>query len=598
MPLTASIALTAARLIARAVRSRMLPILVAICAAPITTPAGAQEAPDVVGSWHGELPIPTGGVTLVLHVARSEDGTTEASIENFDLNPGTRVPITDIDAADGRLTFQVRPINASYEGRWDEASKQWKGTLSQGAALPLDLARGKPPARPVIDGLDGFWEGTVERNGVSLRQILSVRTLEQGTFAVYASPDQLINGIPLTDLARHGPTVRFAAYRGVMAFNGTLSEDGKQLSGTWVSSGQPDLDTVFTRAATVTERPALNRPQHPVAPFPYKAEDVAFDNFAAPGVRLTGTLTLPPGDGPFPAAILLTGSGPHDRDGEMMGHKPFAVIADYLTRSGIAVLRYDDRGVGESTGNYAEAISTDHASDANAAFAYLTTRPEIRRDAIGFIGHSEGGITASTAMADNDDVAYFVSLATPGTDFSHLMLSQRRLVAARSGMKEAEIARSDPVVAALYQAISETETPEAGYAAAMKILTPEAKAELGVPPEFDSAMLIQRMQLMEPWLQYLLKYETAPNLSRITVPVLALSGSLDVQAPAAENLAAIRTALKGNPDVTITELPGLNHMFQKAITGAIGEYADIEETFSPAALALISDWITKRFIGR
>src|SRR5688500_533164 len=574
---------------------RWLWALAALLAATFALPASAQGAPDLAGAWHGAVSTPQGELTLVLHVTRGEGGVLSAKIESFDQNPGNLADVTEITESDGHLVWRVAPINASYEGDWDEAAQQWKGTFNQGGPLPLNLARGAPPPRPVIAGLDGVWVGAIEVNGVRLRQVLNVRTIDQGTFALYSSPDQMMNGAPVADLARDGQAISLSVVRGLVKFVGTLSDDGTQLTGTWTAPNQPDATMTFTRATEeqIAARRNPNRPQTPKEPFPYRVEEVAFDNPAAPGVRLAGTLTLPEGEGPFPAAILLTGSGPQDRDEAMLEHKPFAVIADHLTRNGIAVLRYDDRGTAKSTGDYAAALSTDHASDANAAFAWLATRPEIRRDAIGFIGHSEGGITGPTAMASNDDVAYLLSLAGVGTDLLQLLLSQRRLLTTQMGLSQADIDRQEPVMRALFEAMAGADTAQAGYDAAMAVMTPEAKTALGMPAEMDAALVVR--QVSAPWLQYLLKYDPVPNLSRITVPGLALHGSLDLQVPPVENLAVIREALRDNPDVTIMELRGLNHLFQHATTGAIGEYRDIEETFDPATLALISEWIRARF---
>lgn len=560
-------------------------------------PALAQDAPDITGSWSGAIALPTGDITLVLDVTRSDDGALAATIENVDQNPGTKAEITEITVTGGKLDFRVAPISAHYEGTWDAAAQQWKGTLTQGQDLPLNLSRGAPPPKPVIAGLDGVWVGSVERNGVKLRQVLGIRTVEErGTFALYSSPDQMANGLPVTDLVREGQAVSLSTLHGLAKFAGTLSDDGAELTGTWTAPNQPDVTMTFTKASEEQIAARLNpaRPQTPKEPFPYKAEDVAFDNPAFPDVRLAGTLTLPEGEGPFPAAIMITGSGGQDRDETLLEHKPFAVIADYLTRHGIAVLRFDDRGVGKSTGTYATATSADLATDANAAFAYLATRPEIRHDAIGMIGHSEGGMIGPIAMASNSKVAFFVSLAGPGTDLDQLMLSQRRLLTTQMGLSQEEIDRQEPVMAALFKAIREADTPEAGRAAAMAVLTPEAKTALGLTRETDGAIIVN--QISGPWYQYFLKYDPAPNWSRMRAPLLALGGSLDLQVPSAANLAAIRAATKDNPDVTIVELPELNHLFQHATTGAVGEYRDIEETFSPEALALIGDWIAKRFV--
>lgn len=561
----------------------------------LAAPAAAQDAPDIAGDWHGAIAAPTGDITMAIHVTRGEDGALAGEIENYDQNPGDGAAFSEIAVADGKLTFKVQRVNATYEGVWNEAAQQWQGTLTQGQAMPLNFARGAPAPKPVIEGLDGVWVGTIERNGVSLRQVLNVRTVEQGTFALYSSPDQMANGLPVSDLTRDGQAVTLSVMRGMAKFAGTRSDDGTRLAGTFTSPVQPDMAVTFTRATEeqIAARRNPNRPQEPKAPLPYRVEEVAFDNPAFADVHLAGTLTVPQGEGPFPAAIMITGSGPQDRDETLLGHKPFAVIADHLTRNGIAVLRFDDRGVGRSTGNYGEATSADLATDANAAFAYLAARPEIRRDAIGMIGHSEGGMIAPIAMASNDAVAYLVSLAGPGTDLIHLMLSQRRLLGTQMGMSEDELSRAEPVMRAVFEAQSAAETPEAGYEAAMAVMTPEAKVAVGMTAEMDGALLVR--QVSGPWFQYFMKYDPVPNWTRISVPVLALNGSLDLQVPAQENLAAIRAALAGNPDVTVVELEGLNHLFQTARTGAIGEYRDIEETFSPRALELMASWINERF---
>ena len=576
---------------------RLVLVFAVLYAAFAAGRATAQDAPDIVGTWSGAVSVPTGDLRLVLYVERGADGALKAQIESIDQNPGNKADVTAITVADGKLDFTVAPINAHYEGAWDAAAQAGKGTLTQGQEMQLDFARGAPPPAPVIAGLDGVWVGTVERNGVKLRQILNVRTVDgRGTVAVYSSPDQMAYGLPVSDLAREGQAVSLATARGQARFAGTLSDDGTELAGTWTAPNQPDVTTTFTRATEeqVAARRNPARPQTPKEPFAYHAEEVAFDNPAFADVHLVGTLTLPEGQGPFPAAIMITGSGPQDRDEAMLDHKPFAVIADHLTRHGIAVLRFDDRGVGQSKGSYATATSADLATDANAAFAYLASRPEIRRDAIGMIGHSEGGMIGPIAMAGNDKVAFFVSLAGPGTNLDQLMLSQRRLLTTQMGLSQAEIDRQEPIMAALFRAIRDADTPEAGYAAAIAVMTPEAKTALGMPVEMDGAVVVR--QVSGPWYQYFLKYDPAPNWSHMKAPLLALNGSLDLQVPAAANLAAIRAATAANPDVTIVELPGLNHLFQHATTGSVGEYRDIEETFSPEALELISDWISQRLV--
>lgn len=553
----------------------------------------AQAAPDPVGDWHGALQTPQGAITLVISVSRAADGSLSATVENADQGPGHKVPISSITVKDGQFTFAVAQVGASFTGNWVPAEQSWNGIFKQGIELPLKLVKGPAPARPVVAGLDGSWSGTVTRNGATLRLILHIRTTAQGTTILIDSPDQLAYGVPVQDLAREGQKVRFRIATTGASYEGALSADNMHIAGTLAAPNRPDAPVDFTRSPNTVDRTPPKRPQTPQPPFPYTAEEVAFDNPVESGVHLAGTLTLPPGKGPFPAAILITGSGQQDRDETLLGHKPFWIIADYLSRRGIAVLRVDDRGMGKSTGDVAKATSADFATDSNAAFAYLRTRKEIRPNAIGFIGHSEGGMIGPIAMATNRHVAFLVMMAGPGTALDQLMLSQRRLIGASMGQSEAEIARTEPVMAALFKAVASGATYEDGLAAARAVLTPEAMATLGAPPTANKEVILA--QVASPWFHYFLRYDPAPNLRAIRVPVLAMNGSLDRQVPPVENLAAIKAALKDDKDVTIVELPGLNHLFQTAKTGAVGEYAEIEETVAPVALDRMATWINARF---
>jgi len=553
--------------------------------------APAQSAPDPVGDWYGLLDTPRGKLTLVVLISRAPDGMLRAELSSPDQGPG-KLPATSISTEGDQLAFGVTPLSASYKGRWDDATQSWDGTFIQGGDLPLKLVKGQPPAKPVIAGLDGDWSGKISRNGVDLRLMLHVKTGPRGTSVALDSPDQLAYGMPVPELTREGRTVRFKLPNGAATYEGTLSEDQQHLNGTWSQAGVP-FPVNFARSEALAERQPPKRPQTPKPPFPYTSEDVAFDNPVAQGVHLGGTLTLPQGGGPFPAAIMITGSGQQDRDETLLGHKPFWVIADYLSRRGIAVLRVDDRSVGKSTGDVAKATSADFATDANAAFAYLRSRKDIRANAIGFIGHSEGGMIGPIAMATNKDVAFLVMMAGPGTDEVQLMLSQRRLIGASMGLSEAEMDRAAPVYAALFKAIGSGATYEEGQAAARAVLTPDAMTAIGAPANTNPQVILGQMGT--PWFRYFFQYDPAPNLRMIKVPVLALNGSLDRQVPANENLPVIEAALRDNEDVTIVELPGLNHLFQTAKTGAVGEYAQIEETVAPVALETIESWINARF---
>jgi pimeloyl-ACP methyl ester carboxylesterase len=569
-------------------------MLTVLLAAP--SPARALAPESWTGDWHGALAIPGGQqLRLIVTIAAGEGGGLRGELESVDQGPGRKLPIASLAVADGRLTFAMPAIGATYEGRWDPARNLFAGTFTQGGRpLPLDLARGAGTAQPVISGLDGVWETRIERNGAQLRLILRVATSTVGTIALFDSPDMMATGLAVTGLAREGQAVRFSVPAGQSAFQGTLSADGARLSGRWTRTGAPDLETVFTRRDPAAAA-APRRPQEPRPPFPYRSEEVRIPNPRAPGVTLAGTLTLPPGEGPFPAAILISGSGAQDRDESLMGHKPFAVLADHLTRQGIAVLRYDDRGTARSTGSFAGATSADFATDAAAAFAFLRGRREIDRQAIGYIGHSEGGMIGPLAAPDSPGLAYMVLLAGPGEQTRTVMEAQRRAIGQSMGMSGAELDRAGVLNARLMEIAAGDLAPAQADAAMRTAMSDEALAGSGIAPAQRDAMIAR---LADPWFRWFLRYDPSPALRALHMPVLALNGSLDRQVLPEANLAGIRAALAGNPDVTITELPGLNHLFQTAHTGGIGEYAEIEETMAPVVLTTVADWIRARFARR
>lgn len=448
----------------------------------------------------------------------------------------------------------------------------------------LTAAQGQEDLSP---GLDGVWRGQVMRNDVRLRLVLRIATGERGTSATIGSPEMYAIA-PISELARDGDAVSFAVPLVGVRYSGTLV--GERITGTWSREDAADQMVEFVRSASDSEPVA--RPQLPQPPFPYRVEEVRFANPEAPEVTLAGTLTLPQGEGPFAAAILISGSGPHDRDETILGHKPFAVLADHLTRAGIAVLRFDDRGAGGSSGVHAGATSADFATDANAAFAFLRHRDEIDPGSIGFIGHSEGGIIAPLAALENENLAYLVLLAAPGTRPETLMESQLRAVRQAQGATEAELDRQAPIEALVLAVAAADGTTTEVEARLRAELTDDRLRAAGHAPGWREFIVARAT---DPWWRYFARYDPAPVFARIRVPVLAINGSLDRQVAPRENLEGVAAALRHVPDVTVRELPGLNHLFQTAQTGALGEYGDIEETFAPAALELVSAWINQRF---
>ena len=554
----------------------------------VALPAHAQV--KVVGDWHGVLQSPVGPVTLIVRIAEDEKGALRGEMASPDQGPG-KMPLTTISVGAGHLAFTVKTAQISYEGDWVEAVQSWSGVFTQGAKIPLTFRRGLPPARVVVEGLDGLWQGVVTRNGVNLRLLLRVATSDRGTIVTFDSPDLGAVGLPVAGFARRAQDVGFTVPASGARFAGKLSEGTNTLKGTWTVPGQPEVELAFIRTRATAEREDRVRPQTPKPPFPYRSEEVTFTNPVADAVTLASTLTLPEGAGPFPAAVLITGSGPQDRDQTLLGHKSFAVLADHLTRHGVAVLRYDDRGVGQSTGDFSAATSADFATDASAAVRFLLTRREIRRDAIGFIGHSEGGMVAQIAGVSDIDLGFIILLAAPGTNMMQLAQSQERLLGLSQGVSEVDLARMQPIMTNVFTAVAKSTSAEDARARVRAVLTPAALATMKAS-ESRREQIVHHMA--NDWARYLLQYKPAAFLSKIRVPILALNGTLDRQVPADENLAAIKSALAHNADVTIRRIDGLNHLFQTARTGAIGEYADIEETISPVVLRIVTEWIDAR----
>ncbi len=453
-------------------------------------------------------------------------------------------------------------------------------------------------AQPSGPNLAGTWMGTLNV-GMQLRLVFHVSADSSGGWtATLDSPDQGAMGIPMDAVVVNGDSVRLdlaaamAHYEGVVAGPDTL--DGK-----WVQSGRA-LPLLLGRTVGT---PDYSRPQEPKPPFPYTAVEVTFENPRADSVTLAGTLTLPEGPGPFPAVVLVTGSGAQNRNEELLGHKPFLVLADHLTRTGIAVLRYDDRGVGGSTGHFAEATSEDFASDALSAVEFLASRDDIRPDAIGVAGHSEGGLIAPMVAAQSDQVGFIVLLAGTGMRGELILYDQGALILMANGATDEQIETNRVNQERLFHVVMNEPDPEAAAAELRPLMgeridemTPEELEQSGITPENRAQVIEQQIsQINGAWFRYFLSFDPVDVLRKVKVPVLAINGSLDLQVPATANLAAIQAALQeaGNEHVTTVELEGLNHLFQTAVSGSPTEYSSIEETMSPRALGTISDWIVK-----
>lgn len=457
-----------------------------------------------------------------------------------------------------------------------------------------------PASRPVDPKqVVGNWLGTLHIGAVELRLGLKLKMADGKLAGTLDSIDQRANDLPIDTVTLDGSKLTFTMVKLLAGYQGQINAADDSISGTWTQAGN-QMPLKFAR---VEQIPTLRRPQEPKKPYPYREEDVSYDS--APDVKLAATLTLPQGKGPFPAVVLITGSGPQDRDEALMGHRPFLVLADHLTRAGIAVLRADDRGVAKSTGSFAGAVNDDFVTDALAGVAYLKSRPEIDKKKIGLVGHSEGGVVApKAAVKGPDDVAFIVMIAGIGVPADQLLLRQGDDIMRAEGVDEDAIRRISPIRKQMLDLIKSTADraeAEKGVKELTKqlreALTPGQREQLGKMDAGNEAAMSQL--ILSPWFRDLMRYDPTAVLAKVKCPVLAINGDRDLQVASKENLPAIKAALEkgGNQDVEIKEFPGLNHLFQHSNVGKVSEYGKIEETFAPEAMETISRWIT-RHTGR
>lgn len=446
------------------------------------------HAQNISGTWHGKLEIPTGSLTILLHINQNEDGTYETTLDSPDQG-ANNITTEKTTFQDSILHIQIPLINASYKGKLS-VDNAITGTFIQGVPIPLNLKKG--------------------------------------------------------------------------------------------NATKP------------------NRPQEPVPPFPYISEEVNIKN-EQNGIVLAGTLTLPEKGDKFPAAVLITGSGAQNRDEEIMGHKPFLVIADHLTRNGIAVLRCDDRGTAASQGVFANATNEDFAKDTEAMLNYLRDRKEIDAGKIGIIGHSSGGTIAFRVAAENPDIAFIVSLAGTGVRGDSLMLKQVELISKSRGMSDSTWQKIRPTIHARYALLRQPDKTTAElqkelYADATKTMSPEQLRDLRVTQRLSSEI----NSMTSPWYLHFMRYNPEDDMKKVKCPVLALNGEKDLQVDACMNLEAIRQRIteNGNKNVTIKKYPKLNHLFQTCEKGVPEEYGQLEETINVEVLKDMTEWILNIFNSR
>jgi pimeloyl-ACP methyl ester carboxylesterase len=550
----------------------------------------AQTRAPLTGNYTGTLQAGEAQLHLVLHLTKSADGAYHASLDSLDQGVYA-IDASSTSIAGSTLKLEVASVTAHFEGKISADHRTIDGTWSQGSAsLPLLFHRqaagaaARKPSEAVFP-VEGLWQTALETHGLRLRLQLHVsHDTEDQLIGALDSLDQGVSGLPAINVQLKEAAFHFEIPSLAGTFEGTLDPGKNKLSGNWSQTGA-EAKLEFVRSDQPLE---LRRPQNPTKPYPYREEEISFPSVAA-GVSLAGTLTLPKGAGPFPAALLIVGSGPHDRDESLANHRPFLVLADHLTRKGFAVLRYDKRGIGKSTGSADRATTLDLAADAQAAIAYLKTRKEIDPAKIALIGHSEGAMIAPLIASQTKDVAWVVLLAAPATKGEDTLLNQSELIGRAGGLTDEQLTTSLDFDQAAYDLVR----TEKDSAVLNDKLSGLVKAS-GLAAAMTPAVLEPQLRMLEsPWFRFFLDYDPLPNLKALQVPVLALYGQKDLQVPTKPNLALLKQALQdgGNKDADVRELPDLNHLFQHAYSGTPAEYAAIEETFSPEALQIISDWL-------
>ena len=436
-----------------------------------------------------------------------------------------------------------------------------------------------------LDRIVGVWDGTLSQ--VNLRIVVHVENGDDGLLVRFDSPDQNAYGIPADTVSFDGEQLSFNVDSINAGYVGTLSRDGSLVRGRWSQSADLELNL-----GRVDKDSARARAQNPKPPFPYDIEDVSFDG-GAPDVTLAGTLTLPK-TGDYPVVVLVTGSGAQDRDETIVGHKPFWVLADYLTRHGVGVLRYDDRGFAQSTGNISTATTADFADDALAAITYLRSRPDVIAHRIGVIGHSEGGNVVSILAGREAPFSCGVLMAGPAVSGEQIHQRQVRMIIERQPFPIAD----DLVkkIAAMNESLYAVSRMNASLEERRVIARDIYQSELAEFDEVERKLLnlndeVQVDAIVTDWFRYFLDYDPRGDLELSKVPLLAVYGTLDLQVPPDQSVPVLEKINANHGKIEVQTFPDLNHLFQHATTGLPSEYGVIDETLAPEVMIVIKEWV-------
>lgn len=564
----------------------------------------AQETPKASPQpqlWIGELEVPGRQFRFVIETqVAAIDGSSSPHLRSVD--EGNRQFDLQNFVSDGQeLSFEIQATGATYQGIFDSDSQQWDGVWSQrGALSPL---RFNAVSTVSFREPDEIWIGDLSAGFQKLKLQLRGHLQPDGRIQYYLdSLSQRAGGFKADQPIDTGSEVKLTFSALGATFEGQRLESPSSIQGRWTQGQTFDLE--LTRADTALEPSILNRPQQPKPPFPYEIREVTFPADGG-NIQLHGTLTLPREVENCPVAILISGSGPQDRDSSIFGHKPFWVIADHLTRQGIAVLRYDERGVGASEGDFATATTLDFADDVEAIVEWVRQIPELDSSNIGLVGHSEGGIIAPMVAARNPSVSWIVLLAGTAVTGEETLISQGQLLIAAEGGSEQDQRWQREFQQLLFDSFKEIAPEDQSDTIPESRVNEIANRWRELDAEFTQAMSEDQLsetvkmsleKLRKPWFRFFLTYDPSRALQQVTCPVLYLVGEKDLQVDPQLNLPRVRESLQqaNNADFTLLELPGLNHLFQTCSTGAVSEYETIEETFSPKALEIITSWILER----
>lgn len=536
--------------------------------------------------WYGTMSIPDLRQFRFLVKLKEQAGEWSGSLVSFD--EGAReFAITNVVNSEERLSFQMKLTGAVYEGSPDDDGQSVTGKWKQGGG-ELDLVFKRVEAAPERE-TEAIWKGQI--NAVIQKLDIAFVKLKSGEL-LFDSISQKVGGFYAKDESTDDEVI-FKVPVMRASFEGKYSEDKSRIEGKWTQGG-PQFDLVLEKAEVrdlVAEE--IRRPQTPKPPFPYSSKDITFPSKNSE-VTLAGTLTIPDGD-VAAAVVMISGSGPQDRDESLLDHKPFWVIADHFSRHGIAVLRYDDRGFGKSSGNFADATSFDFADDAEGGLEYLRALPELKDVPVGLCGHSEGGLIGPILGVRNDAVAFVVMMAGTGVNGEQILYKQLRLIMEAENTEAEEVERAAWFQRNLLSTIvantdaSREELREKVIAAAKEKLAAENREIEDLESKVDAGLV----RAASPWFRTFLTYDPQDSLQQLQCPVLVINGEKDLQVDPDQNLPAIRAALEkaGNKRFEIIEYPGLNHLFQQCKTGSMSEYQSTEETFNEKPLTKMTEWI-------